>query len=116
MPHELTQDELYLIRSFNDVKSIPNGVRRYEVGVPPRSLHAQILWERHEKVRIMYRSLIRHGFDKWEIADMMHVKVSAVRLMANKLSLIWELKGLGEELPDALDVLHVQHTSPITRE
>ena len=95
MPHELTQDEQDLIRSFNDVKTIPNGVLRYEVCVPPRSLHAQILWERHEKVRVMYRSLIKHGFDKWEIADMMQVKPSAVRQMANKLSLIWELKGLG---------------------
>lgn len=113
MPHELTQDEQNLIQNFTNVKVIPNGMRLYEVGVPPRSHHAQLLWERHEKVRIMYRSLIGHGFDKWEIADMMHVKPSAVRQMVNKLGLIWELKGLGEEL---LDPLHVQHTSTITRE
>ena len=99
MSIELTKDEQNLIRNFTEVKTIPNGVRLYKVGVPPRSRHAQILWERHEKVRIMYRSLIKHGFDKWEIADMMQVKPSAVRLMANKLSLIWELRGLGWPYP-----------------
>ena len=98
MPHKLTQDEQDLIRSFNNVKTIPNGVSHFN-GAAPRTRHAQILWERHEKVRVMYRSLIKHGFDKWEIADMMHVKPSAVRQMANKLSLIWELKGLGWPYP-----------------
>ncbi len=96
MPHELTQSEQDLIRNFNTVQVIPNGVRNYEDGVF-KTRHAQILYERHEKVRIMYRSLIGHGFDKWEISDMMHVTLPAVRQMANKLGLIWELKGLGEE-------------------
>ena len=99
MPHELTQDEQDLIQNFNNVQTIPNGMRLYKVGVPPRSRHAQVLYNRHEKVRVMYRSLIKHGFDKWEIANMMHVKPSAVRQMANKLSLIWELKGLGWPYP-----------------
>ncbi len=96
MPHELSQDELDLIRNFTDVKAIPNGVRYFD-GIAPRSRHGQILFERHEKVRVMYRSLIGHGFTKWEISDMMHVTLPQVRQMANKLGLIWELKGLGEE-------------------
>ncbi len=96
MPSELTKGELDLIRNFHNVKTIPNGVCHFN-GVAPRSHHAQILFERHERVRVMYRSLIGHGFNKWEIADMMHVTLPAVRQMANKLGLIWELKGLGEE-------------------
>ncbi len=96
MLHELTQSELDLIRNFTNVQVIPNGVRYFN-GVAPRSRHAQILFDRHEKVRLVYRSLIKHGFTKWEIADMMHVSLPAVRQMANKLGLIWELKGLGEE-------------------
>ena len=97
MSIELTKDEQDLIRNFNNVQIIPDGVSHFN-GAAPRTRHAQILFERHEKVRVMYRSLIKHGFDKWEIADMMHVTLPAVRQMANKLSLIWELEGLGEEL------------------
>ena len=96
MSRELTKHELELIRGFNNVQVIPNGVSYFN-GATPRSRHAQVLFERHEKVRVMYRSLIGHGFDKWEIANMMKVKPSAVRQMVNKLGLIWELKGLGEE-------------------
>ena len=96
MLSKLTEHELELIQGFNNVQVIPNGVSYFN-GDAPRNRHSQVLYERHEKVRVMYRSLIKHGFDKWEIADIMQVKVSAVRLMANKLSLIWELKGLGEE-------------------
>ncbi len=113
MSSELTQDEQALIQNFNNVQVIPEGTRYYEVGAAPRTWHALVLWKRHERVRIMYRSLIGHGFTKWEIADMMQVKVSAVRQMANKLGLIWELEGLGEEL---LDPLHVKNTPTITRE
>ncbi len=98
MPSELTQDELNLIRNFTKVQVIPKGVRYYEGGIAPRTWHGQVLFNRHEKVRVMYRSLIKHGFTKWEIANMMKVKASAVRLMANKLGLIWELEGLGEKL------------------
>ncbi len=98
MSRELTQDEQDLIRNFDNVQVILEGTRRYENGVAPRTWHAQVLWKRHERVRVMYRSLIKHGFNKWEIADMMHVKPSAVRQMANKIGLIWELEGLGEEL------------------
>ncbi len=97
MPHELSQDELDLIRNFTDVQVIPEGVSHLN-GIASRSRHAQILFERHEKVRVIYRFLIKHGFNKWEIADMMHVTLPQVRQMANKLGLIWELKGLGEEL------------------
>ncbi len=98
MPRELSQDERDLIRNFTAVQVIPNGVRYFN-GIAPRSRHGQILFDRHEKVRVIYRSLIKHGFTKWEIADMMHVTLPAVRQMANKLGLIWELKGLGEEFP-----------------
>ncbi len=97
MPNELTQDEHDLIRNFTNVQVIPNGVSCFN-GSAPRSHHSQILFNRHERVRVIYRFLIKHGFTKWEISDMMHVTLPAVRQMANKLGLIWELKGLGEEL------------------
>ena len=96
MPYELTSEELSLIEGFNGVKIIPEGVRKYADDVA-RSRRSQVLFERHEKVRVMYRSLIGHGFNKWEIASMMKVNASQVRAMVNKLGLIWELKGLGEE-------------------
>ncbi len=100
MPHELTQSELDLIRNFaKPVKIIPKGVRNFD-GIAPRTRRGRILFERHERVRIMYRSLILHGFTKWEISNMMHVTLPAVRQMANKLGLVWELKGLGEEHSD----------------
>ncbi len=115
MPSELTQNELDLIRNFTDVQVIPEGVSHLN-GITSRTRHGRILFERHEKVRVIYRSLIGHGFTKWEIADMMRVTLPAVRQMANKLGLIWELKGLGRELPDAANVLHIHDTPTITRE
>ncbi len=96
MPSELSDVELALIRNFTNVQVIPIGVRKYEIGIP-QTRKGRLLYERHERVRVVYRSLIKHGFTKWEIANMMHVRLSQVRQMANKLGMIWELKGLGEE-------------------
>ncbi len=97
MSRELTKSEQDLIRGFRNVQVIPEGVTIYKTLIP-RTRKGRLLFERHERVRVMYEDLIGHGFNKWEIADMMHVTLPTVRQMANKLGLIWELKGLGEEL------------------
>jgi len=78
------------------VTQIPTGYCVYEPGWTPTSRKARLLFERHERVRQMYRDLIAHGFDKWEIAKLMQVRESQVRGMVNKIGLIYELKGLGQ--------------------
>ena len=92
-------EERALIQSYEDhhhVTYIPRGQSLYGPEGVPSSRKSRLLFERHERVRQMYRDLITHGFDKWEIAALMQVRDANIRRMANNIGLINKLKGYGQ--------------------
>ncbi len=94
MPHKFEREHE---REMIDTYLQRKGAQRFALGqeTSPRSHKSRLLWERHERVRREYRALITHGFCKREIAALMQVSTAQVRKIANKLALIWELKGYG---------------------